>query len=306
MTQVPVHAVAADRRSALRALRPLLLLGGFLAVWWVLMSGIAHADDHHELVGQVRSTAAHTTAKVHAPSRPQARPDRPAPRQHEVKTNIGKTASHLHQQAKQATRTVTHTPAETVTAVTESTPATPVVHDAVRTARKNVTDTVRKALADTVEKTRGLVQDTAAGPAVDAAQDEVSSTVAQTLDSSAQRGSSPSGHADRTLARTSVTGLPSPWLSATLPTAATAGPGQGVGAQATGRDDAPAPGPSGTPAPNDPCTSGSASGSSSSFTPAGLTESSLLVLPAVLADRNVWRLSRRPAGPAYQPGSSPD
>src|SRR4051794_18393492 len=64
MAQVTLGTVTADRRSPRRALRLLLVLGGFAALWWVLMTGTAQADSgprHHEL----RDTLRTATATVH-------------------------------------------------------------------------------------------------------------------------------------------------------------------------------------------------------------------------------------------------
>ena len=57
MVQVSVCPATADRRSQWRALRPVLILGGFVAVWWALMTGVAQADStpHHHLVDHLRS-----------------------------------------------------------------------------------------------------------------------------------------------------------------------------------------------------------------------------------------------------------
>ena len=57
MSQVSVCSATAHGRSPWRALRPVLLLGGFVAIWWALMTGVAQAEStpHHSLVDQVRS-----------------------------------------------------------------------------------------------------------------------------------------------------------------------------------------------------------------------------------------------------------
>ena len=64
MSQVSACSATAHGRSPWRALRPVLVLGGFVAVWWALMTGVAQAEStpHHSLVDQVRSQVkAHTT-----------------------------------------------------------------------------------------------------------------------------------------------------------------------------------------------------------------------------------------------------
>ena len=68
MSQVSVCSATAHGRSSWRALRPVLVLGGFVAIWWALMTGVAQADStpHHSLVDQVRS-------QVKAQARPSPR-----------------------------------------------------------------------------------------------------------------------------------------------------------------------------------------------------------------------------------------
>jgi LPXTG-motif cell wall-anchored protein len=43
MAQVAHAKVTAERRPLLRDLRPLLVLGGFATLWWILMTGSAQA-----------------------------------------------------------------------------------------------------------------------------------------------------------------------------------------------------------------------------------------------------------------------
>jgi hypothetical protein len=166
--------------------------------------------------------------------------------------------------------------------------STPVLEKATRT--------IRVTVSDTVAKTDKMLGGTAAGPVVDVVNEVVKDTVENGESSTGQGNSHPLRHQVSDAANT-FAGL----------LASTSGPGGSRStAASSGTDDSPANGPAGAPTLPDPCTSPSGSGSSSSFTPAGVIESSLLVTPSVLRDPRSWRLARLPGGPAYQPGCSPD
>jgi hypothetical protein len=276
MVQVSVCPATADRRSQWRALRPVLILGGFVAVWWALMTGVAQADStpHHHLVDHLRS-------QVQAQHHDTPLRDAVRRTHHDVKATTGK----VHHQARNTTRPVTRT----VSTVVDSTPLAPVAAKA--------TTTIRTTLSTTVATTRALVAKSAAGPVVDAVEDAVKDAV-ENPESSTGQGNS---HSPRHATKATDT-LRAKLLSANFgqysPT-----PDQ---AQASTDADGPGHGPRGIPSLPDPCASPSGSGTSSSFTPVGITESSLLVMPRVLSDHHTWRLARLPVGPAYQPGSSPD
>ena len=100
MSQVSVCSATAHGRSPWRALRPVLLLGGFVAIWWALMTGVAQADStpHHHLVDHLRSQV---QAQHHDT------PVRDAVRRvhHDVKA----TTSKARHQVKESTRPVTRT-----------------------------------------------------------------------------------------------------------------------------------------------------------------------------------------------------
>jgi hypothetical protein len=165
---------------------------------------------------------------------------------------------------------------------------------------EKATRTIRTTVSDTVAKTDQLVGETATGPVVGAAHEVVTDT-AENAESSTRQGDSHQLRHQESEAANILAGL----LASTSGAGSTAATGTADVASAdTG--DGPADRPAGTPSLPDPCTSPSGSGSSSSFTPAGVIESSLLVTSSVLRDPVSWRLARLPGGPAYQPGSSPD
>ncbi len=288
MSQVSVSPVTAHGRSTWRALRPLLILGGFVAVWWALMTGVAHADGsdkapRHSVLDQVRSTAkAHHATPVK---------DLVRKTQHAVKANTSKASADVRKVVRPVTEKVT----QKVTSVVKS---TPVVRDVSKTATTTV--------SQTVAKTRDVLDKTPAGPVVDPVLkpvDDVVDTATQKPESSTGQGNSHSkSHSGTSTATSFAQQLPSVLEtsghgSATAATSDQAKPSQDGGS--------PLDGPRGDPSAPGPCASPSGSGSTS-FTPVGTLESSLLVAPSVLRDTHTWRLARLPGGPAYEPGSSPD
>jgi len=279
MSQVSVAPTTAHKQTSWLAMRPLLILGGFVALWWDLMTGIAHADGkdapRHSVLDQVRSSA-----KAHhaAPAKDVVRKV-----QHTVKANT----STVTKDVPKHTEPVVHR----VTSVVQS---TPVVRD------------VTKTVSETVTKTRSVLKKTAAGPVVDTALkpvDDVVKTTTQKPESSTGQGNSPSKSLSGSSTATSIAQqLPSAFEnsgagSATATQSDQANPSQDGGS--------PQNGPRGDPSAPVPCASPSGSGTASA-TPVGTLESSLLDVPSVLRDINTWRLARLPGGPAYQPGSAPD
>jgi hypothetical protein len=276
MSQVSVCSTVASGRSSWRALRPVLILGGFVAIWWALMTGVAHADSghaprHHSL------DAIRSSAKAHlAPVRDAARRVH-----HEAKATSTRATAPVRHEVRPAIKPVTRT----VTTVVSS---TPVLEKATRT--------IRATVSDTVATTTKVLGDTAAGPVVDVVRGVVSDTVDKAESSTGQGNSHLSRHQVSDAADTSAGLL-----------ASTSGAGGSTSTDtASSGNHSPSDSPSGNPTLPDPCTSPSGSGSSTSYTPAGVLESSLLVTPSVLRDHRSWRLARLPGGPAYEPGSSPD
>src|SRR3978361_707522 len=101
--QISGDVMAAGERTSQHALRALLVLGGFIAIWWALMTGVAHAEStpdrhlHHSVVDQVRSHL-----KV------QERHDHP----------VRDVVRRVHHDVRTTTTTVSHKGAKTTTAVT--------------------------------------------------------------------------------------------------------------------------------------------------------------------------------------------
>jgi hypothetical protein len=269
MDQVSVRPVTASRRSHWHALRPVLVLGGFVAVWWALMTGVAQADDgtaHHHLVDHLRSQV-----KVQQHQTQQHRPVRDLVRR-------------AHSEVKATTTPVRHQVRETVR---------PVTHQVTQ-----ATTTIHSTVSETVQTTRDLLQKSHAGPAVDTVEETVKNATG-IAESSTGQGNSPKLHHSSKVSVTALAGRPSATLGAH--SESPAAPDRAAGKT---HREGPLDGPR-TPALPDPCSSPSGSGSSS-FAPVGITESSLLVMPQVQRDLRTWRLARLPGGPAYQPGSSPD
>jgi hypothetical protein len=272
MTQVSVCPATAERRSQWRALRPVLILGGFLAIWWALMTGVAHADSttqHHGLDKVSASVKGQHVGQVH---------DVVRRAHHDAKPTASKRTSHVSHQARPVTRKV-----RTAASIVSSTPIA-----------DQATKVIRTTVSDTVAKTKKLVRNTAAGPVFGTVDEVVKNTIEKPESSTGQGNShslSPSGKTSdaELLAAFEASGhrsaSPAMLDRATTPTAG----------------DSPLRAPS-VP---DPCASPSGSGSTS-YTPVGITESSLLMMPSVLRDLRTWRLARLPGGPAYQPGSAPD
>jgi hypothetical protein len=279
MSQVSVSSTTASGRSSLHALRPVLVLGGFVAIWWALMTGVAHADStpHHLLDSVGSQVKAHHETPVR---------DLVRRVHHDVKATTTRTTDQVRHQAKP----VTHTVAATV----DSTPLAPVT--------TKVTKTVRTTVSDTVAKTRSLLAKTAAGPVLDIVDGTVKTTV-ENAESSTLQGNS---HFEGTV--TKALGKQLSETSATTSASTVKPSGGSVGThRKLASDDAGAPvdSPRGLPPVSDPCATPSGS-SSISFAPVGITESSWLGTPSVLRDHRSWRLARLPGGPAYQPGCSPD
>ena len=275
MSQVSGKPTTAHGRSVWRVLRPVLVLGGFVAVWWALTTGVAHADATPQGLGD----------KVRAAAKADSSPVRDVVRrvQNEAKAATTKAATNVRQQAEPVTRTVS--------SAVDATPVAPVVTKA--------TESVHATVSDAVEKTRAKLTKSAAGPVVDTVGSTVKKTAPKPPSSTGQ-GNSPSERTSKQTSAASFAAL----LSSTFGQQSTS-PAATAEQRASIEAELPLDGPGGTPPVHDPCASPSGS-SSTSFTPVGVTESSWLVLPSVLRDLPTWRLARQPGGPAYQPGSSPD
>lgn len=280
MSQVSVLPATASGRSQWHALRPVLILGGFVAIWWALMTGVAHAEGtpHHGL------DSLRASVKAHHPT-----PVRDLVRRvhHDVKANTAKTTEHVSHQARPVVRTAS--------SIVSSTPI-------ASQATKTVSTTVSETISGTVEKTRNLLHKTTAEPVLEKVDEVAKHTIEKPESSTGQGNSHSLRFSGKASANSSADLLPATTETSGL------GSANATGAhRATPSIDGDSPGqsPLGTPTVPGPCASPSGSGSSS-ITPVGVTESSLLVMPSVLRDHRSWRLARLPGGPAYEPGSSPD
>jgi hypothetical protein len=278
VSQVSVYSGTADRRSLWHALRPALVLGGFVALWWALMTGVAHADSKGEGRNNLTDTL-RTSAKAHhkAPVREVARRVH-----HDVQAATSKAVAPARQHAAPIVRTTT--------TVVSETPVAPVA--------EQVTQTVRRTASGTAATTRSLLTKVGAGPVTEDVRDTIRTTV-QKPESSTVQGNSAS---KRHLRATSATLLPSAGEASATQSAPTTEPDRESASTDAG---SPVDGPLGSPSAPVPCAPAHGSGSSS-VTPVGIVESSWLSMPSVTDDLRSWRLARLPGGPAYEPGSSPD
>lgn len=275
MSQVSGTPATAYGRSTWRVLRPVLMLGGFVAVWWALSTGVAHADGPQGLGDTVRAA---TKAQHSSPVRDVVRGAH-----HEAKP----TTTKVRHQAEPVSRAVS--------SVVDSTPIAPVTSE--------VRETVRSTVSETVEKTRSVLTKTTSKPAGDKVRAAVKKS-APKPQSSTQQGNSRSERASKkpsTAASPTLTfATPGQQATSSALTSSAA-----ADSQASIEAEPPLESPGGTLPVHDPCASPSGSGSTST-TPVGITESPTFVMPAVLRDLPTWRLARLPGDPAYQPGSSPD
>ena len=269
MAQVALVTVTAERRPLFRALRPLLLLGGFAALWWVLMTGSAQATsgpDHHELRDTLRSAS----ATVH-----RAMPVTWSP----------------------TVRRIVH--------VTESrtTPVVPAVRRGVVPVTRAVTAPVRSALAKppaahVAQRAQGAVHRpiVSGAPAPDRNRPPASPRTAPAPPEApeAPAASAPAPHA-----------APSSTRSAATPERSSAAPSPGH--HRTWRhahSPSPTPLPAGAPPASEHCPSGPSGPATP--TAARIAETPLLVAPSTVPGRHAWRVAGHSDGPSHLPACSPD
>jgi hypothetical protein len=141
MSQVTPVAATTDVRRSGRALRPWLLLGGFVVLWWCLATGTAHAEDgSHDLR---KATQALTGTVERATHRPV---------QH-VAEHAGPVAETATPAVRTVEKKVENTVARTVAQTVAQTPVAPVLEAAtspVRTAIAPVLEQTREALGGTI------------------------------------------------------------------------------------------------------------------------------------------------------------
>jgi hypothetical protein len=268
MNQDVVSPATAEKRPRLRALRPWLLLGGFVAVWWILATGTAQADSAPALPLHVAETASGLTHA--APVQPLV------DRGHQVTRT---TTRHAGTTVRDQAKTISHATRTTVQATTKS--IDEVTHGQVPTI-------VAQPVTKVVDTTQGTVGDPAPG-AVKLPQ------------SSTTQGNSAS---HRSTAKTTIesfaTAVSSTSKSAfddTLEVFPIAFAGRTAGALEQ-PFQAPARAPGQAPV--------SVSMALSFILLIGLAGAFSLRNRSALQRSRMWRLARLPGGASIDPGSSPD
>jgi hypothetical protein len=267
MNQDGVTPATAEKRSVRHALRPWLLLGGFVAVWWILSTGTAQADTAPRLHLHVAETASEVT---HA-----------------------SPVKHVADRGHQVTRTTTRHAATTV-------------RDHAKTISHATRTTVQATTKSIDEVTHGQVPTIAALPVtklVDTAHSTVGDAVPSVVklpESSMTQGDSAS---DRSVARTAaesfaiIASNTSKGFDDSLEVFPIAFAGRTAGA--LGQPfQAPARAPGQSPV--------SVSMALSFLLLIGLAGAFSLRNRSALQRSRMWRLARLPGGASYDPGSSPD
>ena len=293
MGQATVTATTDERRS-FRALRPLLLLGGFALVWWFLMTGAAQANGGPDrgLADTARS-ATGTVERVL--DRPAAAPAGKVRQQH--RAPVAHATRAVHQRVNTVVSPVT-------------TPVVSVVEHAVENTVKPVTTrttgTVRKVVKDVRSD---LEKGTVVVPELH--PDEILVPPVKAQESSTRVGETHSngfrthdfGTASSVLPVAGVVadfGSPAMDFDATPGTAGT-----------SGQDTAtptPAGGVHGGSAFSPADHGGASSVPSGNGGPAVSDQNAqaLHIAPSASATSTLPSVDRLPAGPAYPPASSPD
>ena len=266
MNQDQVSPATAGKRPSWHALRPWLLLGGFVAVWWILSTGTAQADSTPRVQAHVLETAkglTHTGPVRHV-----------AGRAHHVTT-----ARHETTPVRDRVKTVSHTTRSTVQVAATS------IHEVVRGQLPGVVTKPVDRLLRTAESTVGhAVPGVVTLPESSSTQGNSAHTVS---------------HAKATGASPAVTSTSS-WqrLAGTVG----AFPFE-LGARTLAALDKPfrAPFDLPTQAPVS-----AAFVPFTSILLIGLLDALSLGTRSALQDSRLWRLARLPGGTSYEPGSSPD
>lgn len=279
MAQVTLGKVAADRRPVLPVLRPLLVLGGFVALWWILMTGSAQAASGPDHDHDLRDTLRSVTSTVH-----RAAPVTKTPAVRRVSHEARSTVSHVARPALAPVRSIV-----------AATPAAPVV--------KQATTSVRETTVAIVDVVSAAPSASAVEPATGTLQNALPTRIPPSIlnvESSTLTGESPSTPTDRAIPGAQ------PEFALQVPSSAASTPSITAPAQSLEHPRSPSPqGPFTNPTSSERCPSSSGSGSTTPL-PAGFHELSFLVGPSVGADRHPWRLALRSGGPSHLPGCSPD
>jgi hypothetical protein len=268
MNQDVVSPATAEKRSRRHALRPWLLLGGFVAVWWILSTGTAQADSAPRLhlhVAESASGLKHAAPVKHL-----------ADRGHQV---TRKATHHAATPVRDDTKTISHATRTTVQATTTS--IDEVAHGQAPTI---VALPVTK-LVDTAHNTVG---------------DAVPSMVKLSESSTTQGDSASNRSTAKTATETFSTAVSSTsksFFDDTLEVFPIAFAGRTAGA--LGQPfQAPASAPGQSPV--------SVSLALSFLLLIGLAGAFSLRNRSALQRSRMWRLARLPGGASYDPGSSPD
>jgi hypothetical protein len=268
MNQDVVSPATAEKRSRLRALRPWFLLGGFVAVWWILATGTAQADTAPRLhlhVAESASALTHAAPVKHL-----------VDRGHQVTRT---TTRHAATTVRDHAKTISHATRTTVQATTKS--IDEVTHGRVPT----IVELPMTKLVDTAHST--------VGDAVPSAVTLPESSMTQG-DSATQRSIAKTPLAS--FATAAVSGSKS-FFDDSLEVFPIAFAGRTAGALG-GPFQAPTRAPGQAPV--------SVSMALSFLLLIGLAGAFSLRNRSALQRSRMWRLARLPGGTTYDPGSSPD
>jgi hypothetical protein len=294
MGQATVTATT-DERRWLSALRPLVLLGGFVLVWWFLMTGAAQADGGPDggLDDTVRSATSTVERVVHRPN-PRSAPADKA-RQHRT------PVAHVAKAVSQRVDTVVAPVAAPVVSVAER-----AVENNVKPVTTRTTDTVRKVVKDVRS---GLENGTVVTPELN--PDELVVPPLKTGESSARVDETRSNEARGQDFRTTSSMLPAAGVVTPLASPAAAFDAAPQMTATSGPDTAiPAPSggvnSDGAASPTDHDGVSSVPSGNGGLLASDQNAQALVIAPAASTTSTVTSVDRLPAGPAYPPASSPD
>lgn len=295
MSQGTRVAATTDTRRFGRALRPLLLLGGFVVLWWCLATGTAQADDGaHDLGKATRGPAGTVERAAHQPARNVAGPAHRA-----THSAAPKVAHTVRQHAAPAVSPVASPAVRTVENTVRTSPVKPLL-DAATTA-------VRTEVVPVLEQTRQTVETTVLGISV-IPELEGLETIEDALPlvggSSTPQGETPSKQAARAPSAARATTA----VDATSLTGLTGPSTRALESQDRVVHGSPAGAPWNDHALGAFGGAGAASTLSSSGSGAGAAfrHAAPVIGPDTAKTLISSLVDRHPAGPAYQPSSSPD
>ena len=284
MGQVTASGVTADRRLPLRALRAFLLLGGFLVLWWCLLTGTAQAvegpgrgpgDAPRGLAGAVSDLA-----------------DRPGHSAVERDRRGPQMAAKLAQAVRHHAAPVTTLAERTVEKATTE----PVVAEATATVRSTVTEVVegtRSTIETTVERTPLA--------SVVAPEGDDSETLPFDGESSTEQGETPSKQTPKGTATSAAAAMLASGAAATAADPSTTGQDRAeLWSPADHEQNDSIPTSSWSPSATATQSGGGASAASD------VSGTGPVRTPATTACASWSSAERLPAGPAYPPASSPD